>query len=78
MVRAWDATSRDKLAGKFAEAPLHSVANDRIADLLRDCETDTQQMVPVIAFADQQDKSGHGKASAAVGGEEIRAFAQDC
>ena len=63
-------------AGERAEAALHAVADDRVADLLGDGEADAHRRVRVLAVADEQDEAGHGRALAAVGGEEVRALAE--
>ena len=64
-----------QFAGERAEAALHAVADDRVADLLGDGEADAHRRVAVVARADEQDEAGHGRALAAVGGKEIRALA---
>ena len=63
------------LAGELAEAALHAVADDRIADLLRDGEAEAHRRIAVAARADQQDEAGRRRAQAAIGREEIRAAA---
>ena len=63
------------LAGERAEAALHAVAHDGVADLLGDGEADAHRRIAVRAVADEQDEAGHRRAPAAVRGEEIRALA---
>src|SRR4029453_10746737 len=74
MVGAGDAMIRQGFASEGAEAPLHPVADHRIADLLRHSEADAHRRVVIAARADEQDEAGHGGALAAVGGQKSRAF----
>jgi hypothetical protein len=62
-------------ARQLAEAALHSVADDRAADLASDCEPNAHRRIAILALANEQDEAGSGRAHAAVGGDEIRAFA---
>ena len=68
------------VAGELAEAALHPVADDGIADLLRDGEAEAHRGIAVAARADEQDEAGRRRAQAAVRREEVRAAAQlaDC
>lgn len=74
MVGAGDSVCRQKLAGERAKAPLHAVADDRIADLPGDGEADPDQVVAVAARADLEDEAGGRDAPAAVRGEEVGAL----
>ena len=60
-------------AGELAEAPLHPVADDGVADLLGDGEAEPHRRIAVAARADEQDEAGRRRAQAAIGREEIRA-----
>jgi len=73
MVGAFMASLRQDRAGKLAEAPLHPVANHRIADLLGNGEAETHRRVAVVPRADEEDEAGHRRAQGAIGREEIRA-----
>jgi len=59
--------------GELAEAPLHPVADDGVADLLRDGEAEADGGIAVAARAHQQDEAGGRRAQCAVGREEFRA-----
>ena len=73
MVGAGDARFGQDRAGERAEAALHPVADDGVADLLRDGEAEAHRRIVVAARADEQDEAGRRRAQAAVGREEIRA-----
>jgi hypothetical protein len=75
MIGAGNAMIGQGCASEGAEAALHPVANDRVADLFGDGEADAHGRIVIAARADEQDETGHGGAPAAVGGEEVRAFA---
>ena len=65
------------LAREGPEAALHPVADDGIADLLGDGESDAHGRIRIVTRADEKDEAGHGCALAAIGGEEVRALADD-
>jgi hypothetical protein len=73
MVGAGDAGFGQDLAGELAQAPLHPVADDGIADLLRDGEAEADCGIAVAARADEEDEARRRRAPAAIGREEIRA-----
>jgi len=73
MVRAFHPGLRQPRPRQFAQPPLHPVADDGIADLLRDGEPDPHRGIVVAARADEQDEAGGRGAPAAIGREEIRA-----
>ena len=74
MVGAGNAEFGQGFAGEGAETALHPIADDGIADLLGHGEADAHRRIVVAARADEQDEAGHGRALAAIGGEEIRAL----
>ena len=76
MVGAGDAALGQDRAGELAQAPLHPVADDRVADLLRDGEAEADRRIAVAARADEQDEAGRRRAQAAVRGEKVRAARQ--
>ena len=64
------------VADERAEATLHAVADDRIANFLGDRVADPDGRVVVAAGADEEDEAGHGRALAAIGGKEVGALAK--
>jgi hypothetical protein len=74
MIGTCDSMIGQYFAGEGAETALHPVADDRVADLLGDREADAHRHFVIAARTDEQDEAGHGRALAAVGGEEIRAL----
>ena len=71
---------RDGVVGKGvtderAEAALHAVADDRIADLLGHGETNSDEIVVIAALADKQHEPRRRRALAPVGGKEVGALA---
>ena len=68
-----DPSLRKDDSGDFSKPPLHSVASDGVADLLRYGETEPKRVVAIVARPDEKDEAGHGRASTAVRGKEIRA-----
>ena len=76
MVGAGDAGLGQDGAGKLAQASLHPVADDRIADLLRDGEAEPDRRIAVAARSDEEDEDGRRRAQAAVCGEKVRAAPQ--
>lgn len=74
MVGAGDSAHWKQLAGQRAQAPLHAVADDGVADLFGDGETDADRFVAVIASTDLEDEPGSRDAPAAVGGKEVGAL----
>ena len=77
MVCPGDTVARQELAGERAQAPLHAVADDGVADLFGDGEADADRIVAVIAGTDLKDETGSRDAPAAVGGKEVGAFPED-
>jgi hypothetical protein len=67
----------DNLAGELAEAALHAVTHDRVADFLRDGETDALGRVAILAIADKEDKARRRRAPSDVRSEKVRAFPKD-
>ena len=59
---------------KRAEPPLHSVADDRLADLPADGEADALRLIAVFAIADEKDEARHRRAPSGVRGKKVRAF----
>src|SRR5829696_8090376 len=59
------------IARERPEAPLHAVADDGAADLLGDGDPEPDRGVAVVARADEEDEAGHGRAAAAIGGQEV-------
>jgi hypothetical protein len=76
MIGAGHPIAGQELAGEGAEAALHAVADHGPADLLGDGEADADRGIGVLTVADEKDEARHGRAPAAVGGEEIRALAK--
>jgi hypothetical protein len=74
MICARKALGGDDLAGKFAEAAFHPVANHCAADLLGDGKADAHRFVIVLAVADEEDEARGRRAEPAVGGKEVRAL----
>ena len=66
------------LPRKRPEAPLHAIANNRLADLLADGEADTHGRIAILPVARQKDKPRGSRAPSGVRGKEIRAFPQYC
>jgi hypothetical protein len=73
MVGAGNARFGQNRAGEFAEAPLHPVADDGIADLLRDGEAEAHGGIAIAARPDEEDEAGGRRAQRAIGREEFRA-----
>jgi len=63
----------EDMTGEFTETPLHPVAHDRIAHLLRNCEAEPHGGIVVAAWADEQDEAGRRRTQGAIGREEFRA-----
>ena len=76
MVRPGDAFGRHNVASKRPEAALHSVANDRAADLFGDGKADSNCGIAIAAVADEQDEAGGCGALPGVCGEEIATLAK--
>jgi hypothetical protein len=74
MIRTGNTGCRQEFPRKRTEAALHSIANDRAADLLRHCDAKPHRRIAVAAIADQQDETGHWRTAAAIGREKIRAL----
>jgi hypothetical protein len=74
MIGAVDTFLREDFAGERAEAALHAVSNDGVADLLSHREADALDRVAILAIADEQDEPGRGRALSSVRGEEVSAF----
>jgi hypothetical protein len=74
MIGAGNTFRRHDLAGEFAEAAFHAVADDRAADLFGDGEADAHRGVRILAVADEKQEAGCGNARAAVGGDEVSAL----
>src|SRR5688572_28384945 len=77
MVGALDAADRQYLAGECPEPPLHPVADDRAADLLRHRNSEADRRFAVLPLADEQDEAGRRSPVAAIARQEIGAF-RDC
>ena len=75
MVEAGMAALGKDVAGKGPQAPLHPVAEDRIADFPGDGEAGANLDVVIAAIADEQHEAGGCRAPSRVGGEEVGAFA---
>jgi len=71
------AAGRNELSRKFAEAALHAIADDGIADLLADRIANPLERIAVLAVTDEEDEAGRRSAPAGVRREKIRAFAED-
>jgi hypothetical protein len=76
MIGAGDARLEQDRPRELAQAALHPVADDRIADPLRDGEAEPDRGIAVAARPDEQDEAGRGGARSAVGREELRAAPQ--
>ncbi len=76
MVGARHPALGQQLPRKRAQAPLHAVANDGAADLPGDGIADPDGGIAVRPVADQQDEAGHGRAPAAIRGQEVGAAAE--
>ena len=72
------AATRDDFPRKLAEAPLHAVANDGLADLLADRIANPLERIAVFAVTNEKDETRHRCAPTGVRSEEIRALAEDC
>ena len=78
MVGAGKTANGDDFPCKRAEAALHPVAGDGVADLLADGEAYPHSRVAATAAADQKyERRGRG-APSGVRREKIRAFLDDC
>ena len=77
MVGAGQPLGRHEFAGEGSKAALHAIADDRIADLLGDGETNAHHRVAIFAVTDQQDEAWSSGALAFIGGKEIRALADN-
>src|SRR5690606_16339302 len=75
MIVIGQAFVRERSAKQLAEAALHAVANDRVADLLGDGYAEALAL-PAIGPR-QQDKAGPRNAQTAVGGKEVSPLAED-
>jgi len=64
----------ERLAHERAEAPLHAVANDGVANFLGHGEADADGGVVIRALSNEQDEAGRRRALAAVGGKEVGAL----
>ena len=73
MVGAGDAGLGQDRAGKLAQAPLHPVADDGVADLLLNGEAEPHGGIAVAARPDEQDEAWRRRAQGAIGREEFRA-----
>ena len=76
MIGALKAASRKKLASQCAEAALHTVSDNRAADLFGNGVTNAHRRIAVAAGAHQQHEPGHGRALTRIGGQEIGAPAE--
>jgi len=76
MVRAGDAALGKQRSGKGAKAPLHPVAYDCAADLLRDRQAEPDGGIAIAARPDEEDETGGRRAQGAVRREEVRAAGQ--
>src|SRR5688500_7271853 len=74
MVGALHAPDRQDLAGEGAEPPLHPVADDRAANLLRHGDPEANRRIAVLPVSDEQDEAGRRGPAAAIGRQEIGAF----
>jgi hypothetical protein len=74
MVGARDALPREDFAGESAEAALHAVADDGVADFLGNGETDAFGGITIGAITDEQHESGRRRALSSVRGEKIGPF----
>ena len=74
MVGAGHGMVGEDIADQSAQAALHAVADDRIANFLGHREADADERIIVRAMSDEQDKAGHRRALAAVGGKEVGAL----
>ena len=63
--------------GKRAEAPLHPVSDDGVADLFADRESNAHQRVAFPAIADEEHESRRCGTPSGVRGQEIRAFLEN-
>ena len=75
MIGASNGMERENIADQSAQAALHAVANDRIADFLGHSEADTDERIVIAARANEQDETGCRRALATVGGKEVGALA---
>jgi hypothetical protein len=73
MVGARDAPVRQDLAGEGTEPPLHPIADDRAADLLRHSDAEADRRIAVLPVADEQDEAGRRGPAAAISRQEIGA-----
>ncbi len=73
MVRPGDTAFGENGASKLPEASFHPVTDDRVADLLRNGESDPKGRVVITARSDQENESWRGRTPAAVRGQEVRA-----
>ena len=73
MVGAGNASFGQDRPREFAEAALHPVADDGVADLLRDGEAEANGGIAVAARAHEEDEAGRRRAQCAIGREEVRA-----
>jgi len=76
MVGAGEAGLGEDRPGELAQAAPHPIADDGVADLLRDGEAEPHRRVAVVAGADEQDEAGRRRAPAGIRREEVRAAPQ--
>ena len=72
------AAGRDDLARKLAEAPLHAIAHDGVADLLADRKANPLERIAVFPVANEKYETRRRCPPTGVRSEEIRALAEDC
>jgi len=77
MVRPRMTANGHDFASERPETALHAVADDGLADLLADGESDALRGIAVVAVADEEDESRHRRAPTGVRSEKVRAFAED-
>ena len=61
------------LAGKHSKPTLHPIADDGAADLLGDGDAEAHRGIAILPLTHEQDETGHGRAAAAIGGQEVGA-----
>ena len=75
MVGAGNGVVGEGVADQRAEAALHAIAHNGVADFLGHREADADGGIVIAPLADEQDEAGQGGAPAAVGGKEVGALA---
>ena len=72
MIRSSRAIGANHCASQLAKSPLHPIAYNGIADLLRHGDPQPLCRIAIIALAHQQHKAGRRHPACCIGGQKIR------